>query len=375
MKKYLILSQALFSLFILYSCQQPKSVSLVPGYDKTELISLLPVIERTYDSTDLGNFKTPAPVHYTMKYRSPESPLKNRFDIWQSDDGKGLISIRGTILDPAGMSFAAAFYTLMVPASGTVKISDSNTFEYKLAEIQGAGVHLGLLLGLGCMATDILSQIDLLYQDGIRDFYILGHSQGSGLANLATSYLLYLQKDGKLPSDIRFKTYCVANMKSGNLWYAYDYENLTSGGRAFSIQNVVDWVPTVPPTVQNSTDEPPLSPYTDIHAFFIMSHYPPGPKFDAGFEQYSKLIPGTVEFLLNVVREIVSPKIHEALPQFVEPETMKSYDFVRMGITIPLIPDSSYFAKFPVNPEPFNVWENHSIYPYYCLLTSGQSGH
>ena len=99
------------------------------------------------------------------------------------------------------MSFTAAFYVPMVAGIGKIKMSDSKTFEYKVAELPGAGVHLGMLLALGHISDQLIEQIKKQYADGIRDFIILGHSQGSGIGFLATSYIRYLQKDGKLPPE------------------------------------------------------------------------------------------------------------------------------------------------------------------------------
>ena len=171
-------------------CNQTKeSAVLAPGYDKAELTALLPVMERAYDSADIGGFKTPAPEGIKRVFRSKVSPLMNRFDVWNTSDNKAVIAIRGSIVDPGGLSFTAAFYSPMVPAVGKIRLSDTKTFEYKLAELDGAAVHLGMLLGLAHISGELVSQIREQYGKGVRDFIILGHSQGSGIGFLATSYI------------------------------------------------------------------------------------------------------------------------------------------------------------------------------------------
>jgi len=353
---------------VIPGCTAKKSSGLAPGYDKCELIEILPAMERTYDSADIGGFKTPIPVNIRQVFRSKVSPLKNRFDIWLTHDQRAVITIRGTIVDTGAMSFSAAFYSLMAPANGKIKISDTGWFEYKLAELPGAGVHLGMLLGLYFISGDLIDQVNARYRDGIRDFIIVGHSQGSGISLLATSYLWYLRKDGKLPADIRFKTYSIATPKIGNLQYVYDYEKLTAGGYALSVNNVIDWVPCIAMTFQATQDFPEVSPFRNIKEFLLGINYTPGPKFDEGFEEFSKAIPKVIDQVTQSIHESVYPKIAMAIPGYIEPECMTSFDFERAGLSVPLVPDKEYYKLFPNDPASFKVWENHSVYPYYILV-------
>jgi hypothetical protein len=357
-------------LLTISACKPEARSPLKPGYDKAELLQLLPVMERTYDSADLGGFKTPAPVNIARVFRSSVSPFKNRFDIWRTSDNKAVIAIRGSIVDTGAMSFTAAFYCYLVPACGKLRLSDSYTFKYKLATREDAGVHLGCLMGLGFISREMLQQIDLLYKDGIRDFIILGHSQGSEIAYFATSYLRYLQADGHLPADIRLKTYCLAAPKPGNLPYAYDYEKITQGGWAMSINNVLDWVPCIGLTLQTVNDFPQISPFIDVKAFLRSINYTPGIKFDEGLQQFSGMVPAINEQLAAIIHRDVYPRVLKANPGYEEPELMKSFDFVRAGLSIPLFPDSAYYKLFPNNPATSQVWENHSVYPYFILVSS-----
>lgn len=350
------------------ACKQNLHEPLKPGYDKAELARLLPVMERTYDSADLGGFKTPEPVNITRVFRSSVSPFKNRFDIWLTGDGVAVIAIRGSIVDSAAMSFTAAFYCHMVPATGSIRLSDSFTFGYQLAADSSAGVHLGCLMGLGFISRELLEQVDLRYTEGIRDFIILGHSQGSEIAYFATSWLRYLQAGGRLAADIRLKTYCIAAPKPGNLQYAYDFERITAGGWALIVNNVLDWVPCIAMTLQSVHDFPPVSPFNNPKAFLKSINYTPGASFDEGFKQFSGLAPALNEQLTAIIRRDVYPRVIRANPGYVEPELMKSFDYVRAGLSIPLYPDSAYFRLFPNNPATSQVWENHSVYPYYVLV-------
>ncbi len=136
----------IFVILVLTSgCKAKKLSGIEAGYDKTEILEIMPALERTYDAEDIGGFKTPAPENMKQVFRSTVSPLMNRFDIWLTDDKKAVITIRGTIIDTAAMSSAAVLYSLMAPANVKIKVSETNWFEYKLAELPDAGVHLGML--------------------------------------------------------------------------------------------------------------------------------------------------------------------------------------------------------------------------------------
>lgn len=359
-------------LFVITGCGEKKNTSseLKPGYDKAELTMLLPVMERTYDSSDIGGFKTPEPTKVKRVFRSKVSPLMNRFDVWMTDDKKAILSIRGSIVDTAALSFTAAFYVPMVPGIGKIKMSDSKTFNYKVAELQDAGVHLGMLLALGHISDELTDQIKKQYADGIRDFIILGHSQGSGIGFLATSYIRYLQKDGKLPADFRLKTYNIAAPKTGNVQYAYDYEKITMGGWAMSINNVLDWVPCIGVTLQAAQDFPKVSPFINLKGFFTDVNYKPGEKFDESAQKFLSIVPNAGNELVKIIHEYVYPKVLKAMPGYVEPELLKTTDFERAGLNIPLVPNADYFKLFPNDVKKSQVWENHSVYPYYVLVTS-----
>lgn len=352
-------------------CQQKEeSASILPGYDKTELTALIPVMERAYDSSDIGGFKTPEPESIKQVFRSTVSPLMNRFDVWNTSDNKAVIAIRGSIVDPGALSFTAAFYSPMVPATGAIKISDTKTFEYKLAELPDAAVHLGMLLGLAHISDELANQIREQYAKGVRDFILLGHSQGSGIGFLATSYIRYLQKDGKLPADFRLKTYLIAAPKVGNLQYAYDYQKINMGGWAVAVNSVLDWVPCIGFTFQTAIDFPKISPFYDMKGFLASINYIPGPKFDENYNQFLAAGPSITKQMLGIIHENVYPRVIKAMPGYVEPALLGTFDFERSGDLVPLFPDAEYYTTFPQDTVHFQAWENHSVYPYYLLVKS-----
>src|SRR5688572_27801242 len=185
---------ALFSFLAAYSQE------LKPGFDKEEYVSLMKVSAQFGDST--YSSKIAPPPNYKMLYRSPAIGLDNRWDLWQTDKGMPVISIRGTTKNE--VSWLANFYAAMVPAKGELQLSQTEKFTYQLAENPRAAVHVGWLVATGFLSNDMLPKIDSCYKAGMRHFYITGHSQGGAIAYLLTAYLRHLQLQKTLPADIQF---------------------------------------------------------------------------------------------------------------------------------------------------------------------------
>jgi len=219
--------KALYAI-LLFLLTVAAQAQLKPGFDAKEYLELMRVSRQQFGDTLKGDY-TPKPVQYRMVYRSPEGPLKNRWDLWVNDNGIAVISIRGTV--QSEVSWLQNFYAGMVPASGQLHINDSTDFKYHLANDSRAGVHIGWLLGMADLSKTIIPKVKELYQaQGIKNFIIMGHSQGAAIAYLLRSYVADLQNSKMLPADIIFKTYCSAPPKPGNIYYTYDYNYLTRGG-------------------------------------------------------------------------------------------------------------------------------------------------
>jgi len=256
MKRKLLLVIAGIAFFMF----QVSAQTLQPGFEAREYLNLLAITFGKYDSMAKKNGVS---AQYKWAYRSQVTGLDNRWFLWLSNDNKqGVISIRGTVGTMA--SWLANVYSVMQPATGSIQLNDSITFHYQLAENPNAAVHTGWLISLGYLANDIERKIKEQYDKGIKDFLIVGHSQGGGIAYLLRSYLYYRTKEGALPADITYKTYCSAAPKPGNLYYAYDYDFINRNGWAFNIVNAADWVPETPISIQQLRDLNQLNPFTDI---------------------------------------------------------------------------------------------------------------
>ncbi|AQG80119.1 lipase family protein [Spirosoma montaniterrae] len=351
-----------FSFFVLFSFNS-LSQPLKPGFDKVEYIELLKVSAQFGDSTYINNF--PKPERYRMAYRSPEVGLENRWDLWSDGGNTAVISVRGTTA--SSVSWLANFYAAMIPAKGELKLSDKETFTYQLASNPRAAVHVGWLVATAFLAKDILAKIDSCYRSGTKNALIIGHSQGGGISFLLTAYLYNLQKQGKLPADLRLKTYCSAGPKPGNLYFAYEYEAMTQGGWAFNVVNSADWVPEVPLTVQTLNDFNETNPFKGAPAMIKQQKF--GQRLVLKYV-YNKLSKPSLKAQRNYQKflgQFASKNVSKNLTGFTAPTNYyQSSDYVRTGSHIVLLADEAYYKLYPDDEKKIFV---HHFHPPYLYLT------
>ena len=340
---------------------------LKPGFDRGECLELLKMSARHGDSSYYN--KIPKPERFKFAYRSKEMGLKSQWDLWIGPDKVVVVNIRGTT--KATESWLANFYAAMVPAKGELKLNDSVTFKYALAADPKAAVHVGWLISMAYLSKDILPKIDSLYKNGVRDIIITGHSQGGGVSFLLTAYLYNLQKQGLIPGDIRFKTYCTAGPKPGNLFFAYEYEAMTDGGWAFNLVNTADWVPEVPFSIQTINDFSTTNPFVNAKEMISKQKFP---KNWALRHVYNKLTKPGLKAQKNYqeyLGDMVSKYVKKELPGFTPPDYFQSNSYVRTGTTIVLLADEEYFRLFPDSRS--NVFCHHLFEPYLYLTAKLQT--
>jgi pimeloyl-ACP methyl ester carboxylesterase len=253
----------------------------------------------------------------------------------------------------------------MLPATGTLQLSATRTFTYRLATNPRAAVHAGWLLGMAFQAEGIVHKMDSCYRRGTRDFLVMGHSQGGAIAFLLTSHLRSLQQQGLLPADIRLKTYCSAGPKPGNLYYAYDYEQATAGGWAVNVLNPADWVPEMPLTVQTPNDFNPTNPFVGAAA---MIEKQPFPKNLVARHVYRQLAAPSLRAQRRYQRYLgryVSKAVGKEVPAYKAPAFYPSSNYMRAGPTVVLPADAAYHSQFP--DDPAKLFRHHLFQPYYYL--------
>ena len=352
----------LFLATVFFINQSPAQLS--SGFDRDEYIELMKLSARTSAAENYYS-KIAEPQHFKMLYQSPVIGLDNLWDLWSDGKGIATISIRGTTTNST--SWLANFYAAMVPAKGQLQLADNDVFEYELASNPKAAVHVGWLVSTAFLTRDMIPKIDSTYKSGTKNIIIVGHSQGGAIAYLVTSYLYNLQKTGKLPADIRFKTYCSAGPKPGNLYYAYEYEAMTQNGWAYNVVNAADWVPEVPISIQTLNDFNPSNPFIHAEGIIKKQKFPANLALKYMYNQLSKPPNKAQKRYQKYLGSMTSKTVQKTLPGFVPPAYYPSSHYVRTGNMIVLIPDEEYLKRYPESRTPDNLFPHH-LHPQYLLL-------
>jgi hypothetical protein len=338
---------------------------LKPGFDKAEYLELMKVSART--SAEENYYKKIAePLQFKMKYQSAVIGLDNLWDLWSDDKGTAVLSVRGTTTKAT--SWLANFYAAMAPAKGQLQLSKDDLFDYELASNPKAAVHVGWLVSMAILAKDILPKIDSTYKSGTKNMIIVGHSQGGGIAYLLTAYVYNLQKTGKIPADIRFKTYCSAGPKPGNLYFAFEYEAMTQQGWAYNVVNAADWVPEVPISIQTLDDFNPSNPFMHAKDIIKKQKFPVNLAMKYMYNQLSKPPSKAQKRYQKYLGSMTSKTVQKVLPGFVPPNYYNSNHYVRTGNMIVLVPGEDYFKLYPESQSPDNMFPHH-LHPQYMYLT------
>jgi hypothetical protein len=338
---------------------------LKPGFDAKEYATLLEMTERQADTTKY-KLQTPYPAGYERVFRSDISGLDNRWDLWLNGDSIAVINVRGTTVQPE--SWLEDFYSPMVRAEGYLNFGKGNIFHYKLGSDTTAAVHAGFLIGLSAVAPTIVEKINEYYNKGIKNFILMGHSQGAAITYLLRSYLYYLPA-GTIPADINFKTYCSAPPKPGNLFYVYDFEYITRGGWSTRVSNILDWVPQMPLTVQTKKDFSRNDPFSPVDTALANSL---GflPRLVIGLIQRSTF--GDLDDARDVLMKYLGKDLYKIvktkLPGFVEPKYSECMDYMVCGTPVVLKPTESYRQKFISPGGVAGIFTHHMPPAYYYLI-------
>lgn len=318
-------------------------------------------VEKFADSVSLSE--------YRFIYRSPSMGLDNLWDLWIRSDSTVVLMLRGTTGDPK--SLLADFYCAMIPAKGKVILSETESFDYKVAAHEQAAVHAGFLAGFAYIANDARPKIDSLYRSGYRNYLVAGHSQGGALVYYASAWLYYLEKDGVYPG-IRVKAYATASPKMGNMYFVYDYDHIMRAEWAFSVTNSKDPVPEMPFTTQQlvpDMNEPNplveakkgLKKLPLIKRMFLTSAY----------NKMNKKAIKSAKSYQKYLGKYVGGFINGMVPALQLPAPVNSTYFLRPGVPVSFVPDDNYFEFFKVND---GKYYHHGIQPYRFLLRQQYEG-
>jgi len=343
------------------------SQHIQPIFKKKEYTDVLAISFGKYDSIQKLDI-TPPELQFKQVFRSSVKGLDNRFTVWlRNDQNLAIINVRGTVATTA--SWMANVYAAMLPASGTIKLNNTTTFNYQVAAQKNAYVHAGWLISLGYIASEVEQQILLQYARGVKSFIISGHSQGGAITYLLSSHLYYQKKAGKLPSDLVFKTYCSAAPKPGNLYYAYDFDHINKEGWAFNIVNAADWVPETPFTIQQFTDLNPLNPFADVKNALRSQKLVVRLYAGMVYDKMNKSTRKAAKRYRRYLGHKVGGRVKNQLPDLKHEPFENSFNYMRAGTPVVLLPAADYFHIFPNDPKgKTGIWAHHTFDAYWYLL-------
>lgn len=336
--------------------------TLKAGFEPVEALEALRVSARFGDSAYLAEVGESS--DYRLVYRSESMGLDNMWELMSNDRGTMMLNVRGSTKSPE--SWLANFYAVMTPARGSIQFSDRPPFHYELAQNEGAAVHSGWLVSLAYLQADILSVLDSVYNLGVRDLILTGHSQGGAIIYLLSAHLSHLQRAEGRYGGMRIKTYCTAAPKPGNLYFAYDFEARMRGGWAFNVVNAADWVPEAPVSIQKLDDFNPGSPFPLIPDMIREQKFPVNLVLKHAYKRMDKPTQRAANRYSNYLGNHIGKRVQGVLPELVLPEESPEFAYVRTGHSVVLMPDEAYYLRFPHSDTA--IFRHHFHQPYVHLL-------
>jgi hypothetical protein len=341
--------------------QQGFGQLLNPGFDLEEFTEIFPLSVKYFYPTESQTL--PVPSRFRLQYESDSMGLDNKWQLWTFENKLASISIRGTSANPE--SWLENFYAAMVPAQGVLKLDTNFIFDYQLANNPRAAVHIGWLIATAYLSRDILPKLDSCYRTGVRNFYINGHSQGGAISYLLTAHFYHLQKQGKIPSDIRFKTYSSAAPKPGNQYFAYDYNLLTQDGWAYNVINPYDWVPETFLSVQKTDDFNEINVISSLEGQISKMPLLKRTLASSVYKSLKRPSSKAQKKYQKYFGKMTSRFIKKYLPNFVPPAYYPSSNYTLTGNLYILNVPESYSINFSESDE---LMLHHKPTAYYYLI-------
>ncbi len=357
----------LLAAILLLSSHLGFSQHLKAGIDKDELLEVMYVSARTGGNDKYVNHKEhpiPAPSKFERIYRSQTIAFDNLWELWSDNNGTAILTVRGSTAK--NKSWLANFYAVMLPAKGELLHQGTSSLSYHFADNPNAAVHAGWTISTSFLYQDIKPKIDSIYQSGTHDIILTGHSQGGAICYLLTAQVLHDQKHGKLPKDIHFKTFCTAAPRVGNLYFAYDYEQITKEGWAYNIVNPLDWVPEMPLDVQTTEDFNAINPFAKVDEQFKKQKLPARIAMKRFYKRLKKHPEKALRSYQKILGDKLKSSVNAAIGEITLPDLYPSMQYVRSGQHVVLTPSETYMKDFPSNPD--KIFVHHSHHAYIALI-------
>lgn len=346
-----------------YQAQAQISSTLLPGFDAPECDAIMSLNQFTVDSAAASKFNKTGMYSFSRLHSSDSLGLDNAWQLWLREDSIPVILLQGTTADIK--SILSDLYCEMMPATGTIYFSATDSFPYQLAKHPKAAVHAGFLMGFAYIVRELAPRVDSLYNKGIRNIIVSGHSQGGSLCYYVSAWLHYLRINNIYP-DLMVKTYATAPPKTGNTFFVNDYDNITRSQWSFSVISSSDPVPEMPFTTQQLTidmNEP--NPLLILKKGFNQAPLLKRWVLKSAFNKMEKRARKSSEAYQKYLGKYVGGYLKNFTPGLILPPPVPSTNFYRPGVPISLMATDNYFAYFE---KLGKKYFNHDIPSYRYLL-------
>lgn len=359
----LFLMKYLIAFFISITGFISAEAQIKKGFDWKEYHDMFILCMKNFYAFEAGGL--PEPDVFKLTYSSPSMGLDNKWELYtHHSEPIAAISIRGTSANDE--SWLANFYSAMIPARGTLQLSDSAIFNYSFSNHPQAAIHSGWAISVLSLSEDILYKIDSLYKKGIHQFFITGHSQGGAISTLLTAYLQQLQLQGRLSKNIILKNYASASPKPGNEYFSHDFKLKNETYGAFNVVNVDDWVPQTFLTVQRVEDYPEINIFKSFENSIDNASLLKRVFMNSLYKKLKKPLNKSQKQYQKYFGKYIYKEVKKHLPQLIMPEYFPSAYYTAAAHVIPMQGNEEYYKKHPVAEA--GLMNFHNTQAYYDLI-------
>lgn len=334
---------------------------LKSGFSQKEYAELLKISAKQGDAP--YDNKLSDPENFYRVYKSTTLGFNSRWELWSSKNAESVISIHGTGLDLG--DWTENFFSPMLPAKGTIRLSEYRVFNYNLSNNPKAAVHAKWLISAICLFEDIMPKIESAMQNGIYDFYITGHNQGGAIAYFITSMIQNAKSTNVNYEKLNIKTYTSGSPKPGNLHFAYEYEATIKKGWTFNVVNTADWVPEGPFSIASTNDYNSLNPFKELDVTLDKVAFPKNVILKRSLDKIDKPVKKSIEKYRIDLHSQMASQFNNYFPGSSPLEFHNCTNYTRAGETVVLYANDAYYADFKESKN--DPWLHHRLEAYAYL--------
>lgn len=255
--------QAVAEAYVAYKQLPPQASGELASNDLRHWHRLFEDLEKRAESLKIDKASLNEATIYNDPRLNGFGPWQNAWVLYQGvgvNAGRYAVAIRGTVMSSHPSVVDDVYFQ---PAYARSFLSK----HFQLTDHPTAAVHSGFAHATFSTLLDLRFGIIPLLKDKVppgADVYVIGHSQGAGIATLVHAALHYGMLAGDVRDDdtlglkgkrYRLKSYQFAQPKPGDMGFSASFARITQAtDNAFVINNDLDPIVQVPLTLQTVGD-------------------------------------------------------------------------------------------------------------------------